>query len=290
MNNPYASPLDALEGLLEERKRYEGWIARLDDRRGDAPGHVLQRVRGDYEERLRGVIEQLRSRATELESSATSMRERIAALLDEENARRDERAEAELRAVVGEFSAEYSGDLLARCDEAIGRLSGERGSVDAELHRVEEILTLVRRPSDGAVPSHESAASEPPAPAAAEPPPPQPASGGSFDELAFLQSVVQPRPAQPAPPAPAAPPSGADYLAPPPLAGVRRAAASGEPMVAREEGTASRTVSATPEDVPSFLKDVPTEQVKTLKCQECGTMNYATEWYCERCGGELAAM
>jgi hypothetical protein len=42
--------------------------------------------------------------------------------------------------------------------------------------------------------------------------------------------------------------------------------------------------------VPAFLKDVPAEQAKTLKCQECGTMNYPTEWYCERCGGELAAM
>ena len=44
------------------------------------------------------------------------------------------------------------------------------------------------------------------------------------------------------------------------------------------------------ESIPSFLKDVPNEQVKTLRCQECGTMNYPTEWYCERCGGELAAM
>ena len=41
---------------------------------------------------------------------------------------------------------------------------------------------------------------------------------------------------------------------------------------------------------PAFLKGMPTEQVKSLKCQECGTMNYPTEWYCERCGGELAAM
>ena len=28
---------------------------------------------------------------------------------------------------------------------------------------------------------------------------------------------------------------------------------------------------------------------KTLRCTECGTMNLPTEWYCERCGGELAA-
>ena len=30
-------------------------------------------------------------------------------------------------------------------------------------------------------------------------------------------------------------------------------------------------------------------QQKTLRCTECGTMNFPTEWYCERCGGELAA-
>jgi uncharacterized OB-fold protein len=42
--------------------------------------------------------------------------------------------------------------------------------------------------------------------------------------------------------------------------------------------------------VPVFLRDVPSEQIKTLKCAECGNMNYPTEWYCERCGGELAAM
>ena len=29
---------------------------------------------------------------------------------------------------------------------------------------------------------------------------------------------------------------------------------------------------------------------KTLKCSECGAMNYPTEWYCERCGAELASL
>ena len=31
-------------------------------------------------------------------------------------------------------------------------------------------------------------------------------------------------------------------------------------------------------------------QEKTLRCPDCGAMNFATEWYCERCGGELAAL
>ncbi len=32
------------------------------------------------------------------------------------------------------------------------------------------------------------------------------------------------------------------------------------------------------------------EQAKTLKCSECGALNYPTEWYCERCGAELASL
>jgi hypothetical protein len=60
------------------------------------------------------------------------------------------------------------------------------------------------------------------------------------------------------------------------------------PLVEKEGHDANATL--TPGSIPAFLKDVPTEQIKTLKCQECGTMNYPTEWYCERCGGELAAM
>ncbi len=31
-------------------------------------------------------------------------------------------------------------------------------------------------------------------------------------------------------------------------------------------------------------------QEKTLRCQDCGAFNYPTEWYCEKCGGELAAL
>ncbi len=29
---------------------------------------------------------------------------------------------------------------------------------------------------------------------------------------------------------------------------------------------------------------------KTLKCGDCSALNLPTEWYCERCGAELAAL
>ncbi len=38
----------------------------------------------------------------------------------------------------------------------------------------------------------------------------------------------------------------------------------------------------------SGAQQTSTTAQKTLRCTECGTMNLPTEWYCERCGGELA--
>jgi hypothetical protein len=58
---------------------------------------------------------------------------------------------------------------------------------------------------------------------------------------------------------------------------------------AQDEGV---TGSATAFDDLAFLRSlsVSPEQTKTLRCTECNTMNFPTEWYCERCGGELAAL
>lgn len=67
-------------------------------------------------------------------------------------------------------------------------------------------------------------------------------AGDTFDDLAFLRSVIDPTPA-----------------------------------------ASSPGVSSAPAAAPT------NEPLKTLRCTECGTMNLPTEWYCERCGGELAA-
>jgi hypothetical protein len=112
-----------------------------------------------------------------------------------------------------------------------------------------------------------------------------PGSGsGKLDELAFLKSVtgeaapVPPASQAPAPPAPKSRPSGGfarsvtiePPAAPPPPA---------EPP--------SRPSSSSP--TQDSVKDRQSGQ-KTLKCGECGTLNRPTEWYCERCGAELAAL
>ena len=103
------------------------------------------------------------------------------------------------------------------------------------------------------------------------------------------------QPVAAAPPAPApAPPPAAPPPAPEPAVIAAAAEASAksmiiDPSISMEMMTVAKP-RASAEAVPSYLRDVPPEQVKTLKCQECATLNYPTEWYCERCGAELAAL
>lgn len=336
MTTSYSSPLDALSALLEERGRFEGWLAQLESRRGQSPAHVVDRVRGDYLRRLEGVVEQLRGRASELEASADSLRERIAILQHEELNRRDERYEMELRSLVGEYEPEHAQRSMSACDEAIATLSAERVVHAAELARVSEVLASVAPAPPLAPPPQPDVAPDRvlhnDAPHTAEStlsvedstnPMSEPAAvriehasaleTGSLtgvshpsqqDELAFLQSVVESHDSAPPGPVLSEPigmdaarrieESSADLLPPTVLAAPRRPATPLSSSVptgpASRDPYASTTSTLTPGSMPSYFKDMPTEQVKTLKCQECGTMNYPTEWYCERCGGELAAM
>ena len=285
--------MDDLNALLEERARYERWIAQLTAKREQTPPHVFERVRTDYASRLDTVMNQLRSRGESLAATTSSLEERTNALASEESLRRDARAEIELRSMVGEYSQERANAELAACDADIGRLESERTTATTELRRLQEILSLIHKPDR---------------PAAAAPAPssrplgaqvPRAESESTLNELAFLNSVVErsDAPAKtpvsaPAPvPAPAPAPVAAPVAAEPAPAPV-----DDVPMVTMLE--AAEREAAPPREqtlrqaagTPSFLKGLPTEQVKTLKCQECGTMNYPTEWYCERCGGELAAM
>ena len=285
---------DDLNALLEEKARYERWIAQLTAKREQTPPHVFERVRSDYAARLEVVLGQLRSHGEELQTTAASMEERASAIASEAQQRRDARAEIELRSMVGEYSTERANMELAAIDAELGRLESERETTSAELGRLKEILSLVRQPEPRPAPPQTSR------PLGAQLP--RGEKDTTLQELAFLNSVVErPEPVAHAPPpapAPAPAPVAPAPVAPAPIAAAPAPKVVEDiPMVTSLESSdrlepqpmpseAARHVPGT----PAFLKGMPTEQVKSLKCQECGTMNYPTEWYCERCGGELAAM
>lgn len=152
--------------------------------------------------------------------------------------------------------------------------------------------------------------------------PPAPKRPSPFDEIGFMRAVVgrttpfggvaltpedlppvEPRanapaaapapenPPAPSPPAPAEAPVNVSaerkavpaFEAPPipdaPIVAPVRASSPAIPMIADESSMVDSMRSST---------TMP-DAARTLKCQECGWMNYPTEWYCEKCGGELAA-
>ncbi len=144
---------------------------------------------------------------------------------------------------------------------------------------------------------------EEPVVAAAVPQPAPPAEQPKDrDELAFLRSVLGRS-------TPATHPGAQPAVEESPLAAGRRSMGSNssrtssgtarpltpelfqepEPLAmpadqARESGAFSRATGSF-----TMPTSANSEVVKSLKCSECGTLNYPTEWYCERCGGELAA-
>jgi hypothetical protein len=276
----------------------------------------------------------------------------------EEQLRRDERAELELRQHVGELEGGEADTAFKAVDDALRQLVGEKTGLSSRIAELDALLELKPFATPpGAAPMESPPLGLPKMPASAP---------------ATAQATVQPRAAAPiSPPPPPAPPRPstlhAPAAAPPapvPVAAVAAKTERAEPIIPSTEplptergtprtpdgrfdemafvrnvvgpdgsaSTASATAPAPPRARDVGSSNVPlrgrasqeqlvesvridptrverplaanvssntpivlrtsgqTEQSKTLKCSECGAMNYPTEWYCERCGAELAAL
>ena len=257
-----------IEELLEQRTQYEEWLAKLDASGDKAPPAVRQRVRGDYQARLQSVMEQLRGRGTAITEELERQHAHQAELDRERRAAEEVLAEAEVRHAVGEYTQEEWRRLSEESKREIEQLRSQLRSIGAEITRLTQIQSVITSPR-GATPSSPPRATRPEiveqAPLAthvAEPieetpakPEPRPAAA-PVDELAFLKSVA---------PEEARPPG-------------RRISSPG-----MQSPVAPAVQTATPSVSKAGV-------AKTLKCGECGTLNRPTEWYCERCGAELAGV
>jgi hypothetical protein len=273
--------LEALNGLLKERQRYEEWLAALEAKRADTSESVYQRVQGDYQTRLRDVSGKLAERAGELKGSIDGLRARLDDILAQESQQREARQEAELRAAVGEYTQKQWKEIGGAWDNELTRLTKERNALDVQLKELTRVYTLTLKEN-----SSDSA------PAASAPT----RDGTAPDASRTPISPVVPRGAVPTPPT-LNPPSRAEQpVASQSTGGANKPRSPFDQFpVLRPQGGGSPSPGpsaaiATPPSVPQAGRDPRAEQHKTLKCPECGAANYPTEWYCERCGGELATM
>lgn len=293
MTRKSGKTLDLLRGLLAERQQYEQWLAALAKKRPDTSEQVYERVHADYQSRLNTVVERLGSHTDDLQSNLADLTSQIADVTKREKDRRDELQEAELRAAVGEYTAEKWEEISSTAQSDLSRIADERKSLEDQHAEVTGILEVVRGRAPAAQPA--PAAAGAPAHEATRAPGGQ--ESGRADRVSE-QLVMDTALADVPNDAPAAAAAGL----PPDLrtaenSDLIRGDAASEPS---EGGmpfpdweaplrNTSRAASATVARGGAPETTRP-EQQKTLKCPACGAMNFPTEWYCEQCGGELAAL
>src|SRR6266699_1297630 len=150
-----------IQQLLEERRQYEAWIARLNDSADATPGHVRARVRSDYEARLAAVTEELKAHA---ESARQAIEEKryLRGELQKKEARAAEKlTETELRHAVGEYDESQWEQVHKEVLAEVVSVREDLQSVEADIHKLQELDALVsHRPA----PSPQAAPSAPPAP------------------------------------------------------------------------------------------------------------------------------
>jgi len=293
--------LSEVESLLASRQQLSGWLEKLEAAGSKTPPSVRDRVRSDYQARLAQVVEHLRGHSDVITSTLQGLRGQAEEF---EQLRREEQetlSEAELRYSVGEFTDEEWHRVERDCGGKIKGLDEELDRLAGEIGRLEEVLAqIVPQPA----PTPKRREPEPVAVRTPEPPPPVVAR-----EEPAVARVSDEHPA-PAPAAPVEQPEAPRFV---PRGGLKSresgptrtipfpspAPKESAPAPAVDElqflksmtldprnATGQATTSAAPEvrapDRPSVAK--------TLKCGECGALNRPTEWYCERCGAELAAV
>ena len=326
MTKSKSNALDTLRTLIAERQQYDQWIVTLESKRDGTPEHVFNRVLSDYRSRLERVLGEIRSHSEELQLSITALSARLGEVAKDEEAKRDSIQEAELRAAVGEYDVEQWESMRTEAGRQLERIAADRVSLESQLAELESIRKLSEVTTGPDSPAMSTPAAPPrPAPSVAPPvpysAPPAPSAPPVQQRAPTPESTARPETASPTDRprfsdtgwptrdlvdvADTKVPSEAPQAAPPP--GPRAATpASSQKAVSTEAPTPPpepispprrRTPTGKDAQISSgFTKPVPTppegrpEVNKTLKCPECGTANYPTEWYCERCGGELATM
>ncbi len=131
----------AIQRLLEERRQYEAWLARISATADSAPEHVRTRVRADYEARLKAVTEELRAHADVARQLIAQRKEFLLELQKKEKAVAERLAETELRHEVGEYDEGQWGQVHKDALAELGAVRDELLDVERDITRLEELTS-----------------------------------------------------------------------------------------------------------------------------------------------------
>lgn len=266
-----------LKTLLEERQTVTQWLARLSQADDGASDLVRSKVRDDYETRLAAVSKQLEGFADELRAALSKETAKQATLSKKGESADTRLGEAKLRHAVGEYDDDRWNKIRSEIQGELENARQELKVVEVEVARLKDVLSSIdKTPEDDRISLAElepdSLGDEGELEIITKEKRPS-GQTEAFDELEFLKKVA---------PEGTRRRSGAMFkpTAPDDLP---------EPTPEPTPGPPEPAV-AEPEEIPEMVPKDDDEVRKTLKCVECGVMNRPTEWYCESCGAELAAV
>lgn len=288
--------------LLAEKAKFEKWLTDLDAKRASTPAHVFDRVHTDYTGRLQGVLDRLKSHSAAMQDHATQLSKKLEQLGETEQGLADTLAESELRAQVGELAEGEWEKISKKLERDIGKIKQDQELIAADLEDLRALLSETsERPSAASSPVASAVQAPADAPAArTSKADPAESAGANVDELAFLKSVIgtapaasgsrSPKPAADEKPAAQKAPVEAAPVAAKPAAEKLIESPAPSPVLKPKGGDEPLAMHVTGANPIVLRTSGVMEQPKTLKCGECGSMNYASEWYCERCGAELTSV
>lgn len=301
MTEQQTNNLSGIETLLGSRLQLLGWLEKLEEAGARAPEQVKAKVRTDYRARLAQVVTQLSTHGDLIASRLDGLRAQARELRQLRGEEREVRAEAELRHTVGEYTDDEWQLVELDSSGKIEEFDHELERLLAEIRRLEEVQALIT--TSGPVAKDE-----------AHPVPAEASEADPEVEIEQQPSLVLLRDSEAELPRAEARPEAPRFT---PRSGSQKSRESG-PMRAIQFGSSQAPAAAsppqdelaflrsvtldpsttrlTPQSAPTTLNGVDREErpsqtvAKTLKCGECGSLNRPTEWYCERCGAELAAL
>lgn len=133
----------AARALIEQRATLEEWLSRLSETSHSVPAHVVDRVRGDYSERLRRVTEELGAHRGAIRQDVEALRERLAEAEARSSDATDRLEELRLRHLIGEVDDAAWDEQRPPLEEEVEQAEEARGSLGAELEQIGTLLAEV---------------------------------------------------------------------------------------------------------------------------------------------------
>lgn len=131
---------DAIERLLDERRKTGEWILRLSDAADESPAHVRDRVRQGYQKRMDEVTEELQGRRAELEKSLLARAEQRSELAAKARRVKERLEEAQVRRSVGEVDDAQWSELRSEVQGELDELRDELKAVESDISGLKELL------------------------------------------------------------------------------------------------------------------------------------------------------